>query len=120
MLVGISSIKAHDLVADLLLYHPDNALALAHNDGWDLALFIETFKKVNQCGRSAVDGREIYRQCFPEDRAFLETRSLAALANAREKGEDSPIQPPQLDKQTLECKRSLTHFHLHHTSCVTH
>ena len=95
--VGISSIEANDLVADLLMYHPDDALK--HIDGLDLASFIDTFKKVNDCGRRAIDGREVYRQCFPEDSAFLERRS-ASLAQRTEKTGVSPPVPLARDNET--------------------
>ena len=66
--VGISSIKAHDLVADLLLYHPDDALT--HIDGLDLASFIETLRRLINAGEKLLMAGNCIATVFPKIMPF--------------------------------------------------
>ena len=100
----ISSLKAHDLVADLLLYHPHNALE--HIDGLELASFIGTYKKVNKCGRPPVDGMAVYRHFFPEDNAFFDRVAAAQQQSAAEK--NSPNATADTESETPLKSRRLT------------
>ena len=107
--VGISSIEANDLVADLLMYHPDDALK--HIDGLDLASFIDTFKKVNDCGRRAIDGREVYRQCFPVDSAFLERRSTSLAQGTEKEGIPLPVSLARDDNTLIQLHKLDAQIH---------